>query len=103
MEEGYVNDTSSDNNAVELFQAFMWICPDCGAENFVRAVAIDMIDDDEDVLNGEFGVQPWEDGEFVIAPDLVKCCDCSNEYNTAECDEDPGANDWKTDGWETDD
>jgi len=66
----------------ELHQAFSWICNNCGQRNFERAVTMEMSPEDIEEAKNEFGMEPWEEGNFLTAPDIVKCKNCGKEYET---------------------
>ena len=68
-----------------LHPAYVWDCDACGHENFVRAVRMEMDEDDKEALKEEYGVDPDEEGEFLGTPDEVECENCGTEY---ECRDD---------------
>jgi len=81
---------------VELVQAFLWTCDDCGRDNFERAVLLDPesvegseaaeftdsavaeVGEAADVLGIQVG------GDWVMAPSHVRCTHCGAEFDT-EC------------------
>lgn len=72
---------------VELHQAFMWDCPECGRENFERAITAELTDQERiDLLRqmGEFIDELDENvhGEFVAAPCSVTCRFCDHQFRT---------------------
>lgn len=70
---------------VVLRPAYAWDCEDCGRENFARGIVPEFSADDLQAMRDEQGVQPWEDGEFVMMPDEVKCGFCGAIFATAHC------------------
>lgn len=77
---------------VELRQAFMWTCDECGAENFARAIAVESKTQQEveEQIRGDLGLEEYESipeghgGQFVMAPTTVTCTHCCTEYETTE-------------------
>jgi hypothetical protein len=57
---------------VELHQAFFWDCPECGLEMFERGVVCENIEE----MRGEYGIEPWVEGDFVLMPQEVECKNC---------------------------
>jgi hypothetical protein len=70
------------NNMVVLHPAYFWDCPECGRENFSRGIVPEMSDTDRDELRNDYGVQPWEEGDFVMMPDSVECQYCHAVFAT---------------------
>ena len=68
-----------------LHPAYVWDCDACGQENFVRAVRVEMTEEDEVAMKEEYGVEPFEEGCFLGTPDEVRCVGCGTEY---ECSDD---------------
>ena len=66
--------------SVELHQAFSWICDGCGKRNFERAIESEMSPEDEMAEKEKFGIDPGEEGMFLMAPRGVKCKHCDEEY-----------------------
>ena len=69
------------NEIVELCPAFVWTCPICGLDHFVRAAVVenpDLIDE----LREEAGFEAWTEGDFMYAPELVTCPHCETEFKT---------------------
>jgi hypothetical protein len=83
---------------VELVQAFLWTCEDCGRDNFERAIRVE-----PESLEGqevaEFAKSAAEEanesaqalgieigGDFLMAPTSVKCQHCGAEFSTDEAD-----------------
>ena len=65
---------------VELRTAYAWDCPDCGRELFVRAIVPEMGEEELQELKDDFGIQPWEEGEFHLMPQEVKCPHCDKKF-----------------------
>jgi hypothetical protein len=71
-------------DSVELLDAFMWICADCGKKNFVQAVTVEMSDEDKKEM---FSLEPWEPtppGDFLSMPEVVVCDRCKKKYATQD-------------------
>ena len=77
---------------VELHQAFVWDCDNCGAENFCRSrvVTPESIDPDElpDNTEHDEAVRDWIEsggsGIFHTAPESVRCRECDTEFETEQ-------------------
>ena len=73
-------------NTVELHQAFLWTCDDCGRDNFARAVTLAPESVDPDDLPGDLAdeVREWVesggDGAFLASPDRVTCDHCGATF-----------------------
>ena len=67
---------------VELHPAYQWDCPECGKENFARGVVPEMSEDDLAEMRDDFGVQPWELGQFMLMPEVVQCKHCEFGFET---------------------
>lgn len=72
---------------VELRQAFTWDCPDCGQENFARAIEPDLSPMEIAELREEFGLKEDEEGIFMLAPKNVTCSNCDKEWETENPDD----------------
>lgn len=74
-------------STVELHTAFMWDCPECGRENFTRAIACEMTPDElaeaEAALESE-GIGMEVGGGFVAAPKEVTCQFCNQSFDTED-------------------
>jgi hypothetical protein len=74
--------------AVELHNAFMWDCPDCGRENFCRCITWEPPSEEERVeaIRKAEGLDAWEElpdgleGHFTMAPDEVTCPHCDRTF-----------------------
>ena len=73
---------------VELLPAYCWHCENCGRENFERGIVAEMSDEDEVGMKEEFGIEPWEDGNFMMMPEKVTCPHCNEDFETTHyCEE----------------
>ncbi len=75
-------------NDVELHAAWMWDCPECGAEHFCRSVRLDISREEAIKLAIEHGLlEPWEEvpadigAAWLTTPDDV-ACSCGGEFST---------------------
>jgi rubredoxin len=68
---------------VVLRPAYAWTCPECGRDHFCNGVVPEMADDDLATLREEHGIEPGDEGDFVMMPDSVRCDDCGIEFQTA--------------------
>lgn len=66
----------------ELQTAFMWTCPQCGRDHFVRAIHCEMSEEEQTLSRIDYG-----EGEWVMMPDRVTCPDCKVTFKTKEHDE----------------
>jgi hypothetical protein len=67
---------------VVLNPAYCWDCPDCGKENFCRGIVAEMSPESMESLRAEYGVEPWEEGEFMMMPECVECRHCGVQFPT---------------------
>ena len=65
--------------SVELHHAFMWICDECGRENFERAFSPSMSDEQRESLRVHLGVQRI--GSVFAAPTVVQCKYCGEVFS----------------------
>lgn len=84
--------------SVDLHQAFLWTCEDCGRDNFERAVAVepesregrlfaDLTDHAVDEVNEVLGERGASAGLcLVMAPEMVRCPHCGAEYESLDED-----------------
>jgi hypothetical protein len=72
--------------SVELHQAFLWTCDECGRDNFERAVTCDPENFDEDSLEQlAMILESGADGAVLVtAPDTVTCRFCRAEYEAID-------------------
>jgi len=68
---------------VELHPAFFWDCPECGVENFCRGIVPEFSEEERAELREEHGVNPWEQGSFVMQPEVVTCAECKAAFKAA--------------------
>jgi len=64
---------------VELHAAFMFDCPHCGRENFCRALAPSLRDEDMDAICEEGGIKNDGHWHFILNPVSVICAYCQKE------------------------
>ncbi len=74
---------------VELIQAFVWTCDECGRDNFERGVslspesiAIDQLPDAMDAETFQAWTQAGGEGAFMTAPSRVTCPHCNSQFDT---------------------
>lgn len=80
---------------VELHDAFIWDCDDCGRENTVRCIPvldadIDLSEEQEDQIREDLGMHPWESIEpeaiaqaLVRIPYEVTCKYCEASFHAS--------------------
>jgi DNA-directed RNA polymerase subunit M/transcription elongation factor TFIIS len=71
-------------DTIELHEAFMWDCDNCGVENFERAVRPELTEEEIQELKDEVGIMDEEEGIFLMAPKTVTCSKCGTQYQTEE-------------------
>lgn len=71
---------------VELNVAYVWDCDACGRENFVRAVVVEMTEEDQVEQCVQYGGEPadWETGQWMTRPEEVTCQHCGATFPTTE-------------------
>ena len=69
---------------VELVPASVWTCPECGTDQFERAIVTEVSEEEAAELRSELGVQPWVEGTFLMNPETVTCQNCGREYQTQD-------------------
>jgi hypothetical protein len=67
---------------VVLRPAYSWDCPDCDRENFCRGIVPEFSEEELAEMRAEQGVQPWEEGDFLMMPDSVECEHCHAVFET---------------------
>jgi rubredoxin len=83
--------TQEHIRSIPLRLAYTWDCPDCGREVFERGIVPEMAPEDLAKMREEHGVEPWMEGEFLLAPDEVKCPHCKSRFSVLNSrDEDEG-------------
>ncbi len=70
--------------SVELRPAFSWDCPSCDQENFARAIVAEFAPEDIKELKEEFGFNSWDQGDFLMQPKKVTCCNCQESFESVE-------------------
>lgn len=68
--------------SVELHPAHVWDCENCGLENFCRSVRPSLTEEEVEELRDEHGIQPFDTGEFLTAPNVVICRYCGHKFET---------------------
>lgn len=74
------NRTPAQFRDVRLRPAYAWDCPQCAREVFTRGIVPEMWSEDLQTLRNEFGVDAWEEGDFVVLPDEVECPYCHSHF-----------------------
>lgn len=69
---------------VELLPAFVWDCPQCGRENFVRGLVPELDEDELAEVRDRLGVEPWEEGFPLMAPSEVECSHCKSGWQSID-------------------
>ena len=67
---------------VELRPAYAWDCPECDEENFARAIVPEFSEEELAELREEYGVEAWEEGDFLMMPKKVACTNCKMSFST---------------------
>ena len=75
------------DTSVELHLAFMWVCGECGADNFHRGVKPCLTEDELREARDEIGIEIWEEGSFMTRPNSVTCSACKCQFDTTEPDD----------------
>ena len=83
--------TGGEVRTVDLVQAFMWTCDDCGRDNFERAITLapESVDPNDlpDSVDPEM-IQEWAEvggnGLLAMGPDRVQCCHCGAKFSALE-------------------
>ena len=71
----------SESRKAELHLAYQWDCDECGVENFCRSVRVELSEEDEKQVRDEWGVQPWELGDYRTRPTKVVCRACETVFD----------------------
>lgn len=69
---------------VEMRCAYEWTCPDCGRDNFERAMVMELSEEDRVEMEEEHGIEPGATGDWVSRPDEVTCPHCGGEFETED-------------------
>lgn len=90
-----LEDRNMANNPerVELRPAFAWDCPECGVEQFHRGVVPEMSPEDEQEAREALGMESWEEGQLMTAPDSVTCSNCGQTFEAFDFGEDEDEDD----------
>lgn len=67
-------------NKVELHQAWMWDCDNCGRENFTRGIRPELSIEDKLFLKEERDIDIEDEGEFIMMPPNVTCNYCKSSF-----------------------
>ena len=80
----------ADRQKVLLQSAYVWHCPDCGQENFTRAVSLDLTDDEKrqtiaqaegvDVDEVDIEDEIIRNLQLMASPEEVQCLNCSEVF-----------------------
>lgn len=68
---------------VELHNAWIWTCHECGQDNFERSVTAEMSEEDRRFYAEELelDVSEFLKTEFVTQPDTVVCSHCEARFD----------------------
>lgn len=67
---------------IELHPAYVWNCDSCGRENFERGLVPEFSMEELEEIKEEYGIDPYEEGNFIVMPDLVQCKFCKEKFKT---------------------
>ena len=75
--------------SVEIHTAYVWTCEECGIDNFEYGAIMEFDKEEEDHLVKKYGIEEWQTGEWVIAPEEVECKECGARFQTEDprCEE----------------
>ena len=73
---------------VEMNPAFMWDCPECGRENFARAIVPELSDEERMEMCQDYGIDPWDEGNWMTMPEKVTCHACRKEFEAVHYGDD---------------
>jgi hypothetical protein len=68
--------------AVTAYNAFGWVCLDCGRKNYEDGITVEQPHDEAEMREA-IGVPPDEAGEWVHMPATVECGGCSHKFRVA--------------------
>jgi transcription elongation factor Elf1 len=74
-----VGRTTVAEKIVEVSLAFVFNCPECGQENFVRSVMHEFNPNEQEEMAEELGEKP-QTGSWVTHPEHVACSRCHFEF-----------------------
>jgi len=78
-----------EKEKVELLPAMLWICPECGVDNFERMIREEISEEEENEILEELDDPDVVSAENYLYPLDVKCKTCNEEFEVEkfECDE----------------
>ena len=76
-----------------LFPAFVWDCDKCGVENFARTVVPHFTQEDLDEMRLKHGVDPLEEGNWLMSPTKVTCEGCGTKFDVVHFDQEENEDD----------
>lgn len=65
---------------VDYWPAIEWICENCGENNFSSMVTPEMSPEEEQESKKALGIEAWENGDLLWAPESVICKFCEEEF-----------------------
>ena len=68
--------------SIELRPAYVWDCDECAYENFATGVVDGMSPDELEELREEHGISEFDEGHWVIMPEIVTCKNCGAQFKT---------------------
>lgn len=78
-----------EKEKVEPLPAMLWICPECGEDNFERMIIQEMSEEEENEILEELDDPDMISAENYLYPLDVRCKNCNEEFGVEEfkCDE----------------
>ncbi len=78
-----------EKEKVELLPAALWICPECGEDNFERMIRQEMSEEEESGILEELNDPDAISAENYLYPIDVKCKNCNEEFKIEkyQCDD----------------
>lgn len=73
---------------VELLPAFLWLCDNCGTDQFERAIVCEFSKEELQELKEEWGIKESDTGHFLEGPKTVTCEFCQEEFETESFESD---------------
>lgn len=70
-----------DKPPVKIKAVWKWHCPTCGHTNTPPYRVAELSAEEAEELRNEHGVQPWQTGDWVVAPTIVDCLSCGDEFD----------------------
>ena len=79
----------TSHRQVELHQAFVWDCDECGRENFCRAVVAEFSEEQKAEVAEDWDLSPEElrTGLWMTRPDEVTCTHCGTTFEAKDVGE----------------